>query len=400
MAKKEIPYGFIEDGKIFLKSWNQQTDRMIGEVKNEDEETSVKYFTDKYEELVHKVSELETRIREADNKGSFLMKLKHLRESLLSFDGLGDFEALEKRIDQQILYIQDIIQGNRVRNSEIKKALVEEAKSIREIVNWREATDKITDVKNRWIKTGNAVDEENDQLESDFWEIVNTFFERKKAFIEDKKKLAVHFEDKYRELIKEAKNLRESAEESRDTIVSKLKEKWKENGAVPPHIYKPLVKEFNQALRPPRKTAGFDIDTLLENLGKVKTEDIPFSSEENKEAHNQLKTFRPVSKTEKEKKSKAFELLFFIQEKKFLHSLCLKKKHGFDKLSVADQKNFKKQILLDLIERDRTELKTIELNYEKFKGQNEEVNRMMLKKVDHQKQKISIKEQILSELNG
>lgn len=381
-----------------MSGWGKYAERMIGEVKNDDESTSIQYFEEKFEELTKKIDEIETRIRETENKGSFLMKLKHLKNSLSSHDGLGDYQSLSERIDHQIHYIEDLISKNRIRNSEIKKGLIEEVKQVGEIVNWKEATEVITSLKNRWIKTGNAEDNENESLEKEFWGYVNEFFEKKKEFFEDKKRLSEHYAEKYQEIVEEAKKIAENPVGDVKSIVKDLRDKWKQNGPVPAQIYQPLFSEFNDVIKRISRPNQGNISEIVESLEKIKTEKSAFPKDKGRQIHTQLKNIRPASKEEKEKKSKAFELLFFIEERNFLHALCLKKKKGFENLSVSEQKKFKKQVLLDLIDRDRSELRTIELNFEKFRGQNEKMNRIMSKKVEHQKQKISIKEQILLEL--
>ena len=131
MSEKEIPFGNIKDDKIFLNAWGEHPERQIGEVR-EDEESSIAYFVEKYEELVKKINDLEKEIEESVNKGSFLMKLKHLKSQLSEHDGLGDYIVLEERLTKQEALLEDIIQKNRERNSEIKKSLLEEIRAAAE----------------------------------------------------------------------------------------------------------------------------------------------------------------------------------------------------------------------------------------------------------------------------
>ena len=70
MSEKEIPFGKIKDGKIFLNAWGEYPEREIGEVR-EDEESSVKYFEERFEELVKKIDDLEKEIQESQ-KHNFL----------------------------------------------------------------------------------------------------------------------------------------------------------------------------------------------------------------------------------------------------------------------------------------------------------------------------------------
>ena len=108
------PYGYIKDGKVFLKGFLGKPDREIGEVK-EDEASTISYFEARFEQVKEKVEKLKADIHENQNKGSFLMKLIHLRDSLYATDALGDFIPLIEELNQQETYLNEIIQANRTK---------------------------------------------------------------------------------------------------------------------------------------------------------------------------------------------------------------------------------------------------------------------------------------------
>ena len=120
----EHPYGYIKANKVYLKGFLDQEDRVIGEVK-EDEASTLKYFEDRFQILKEKVAQLKINVEENQNKGSFLMKLIHLRNSLRQYDALGDFVPLIDELNQLEAYLEDIIRSNRKRNLEIKKSLIQ-----------------------------------------------------------------------------------------------------------------------------------------------------------------------------------------------------------------------------------------------------------------------------------
>ncbi|MEM9897524.1 MAG: DUF349 domain-containing protein, partial [Bacteroidota bacterium] len=160
----EIPFGYIKSGKIYQSAWDSHPDREIGEVRDEDNEKSTRFFIDRFTDLSAKVKEVTDKIDQTENKGSFLMKLIHLKESLPKHDGLGDYLSLQDTLLKYESLVRDIIQKNRLRNTEIKTALIEEARQIVEIINWKEASEKIGDLKSRWIKTGSAEEGKNEEL--------------------------------------------------------------------------------------------------------------------------------------------------------------------------------------------------------------------------------------------
>ena len=57
----EHPYGFIKDGKVYLKGFLDQEERVIGEVK-EDEASTIRYFEERFRTVEQKVAQLEKRI--------------------------------------------------------------------------------------------------------------------------------------------------------------------------------------------------------------------------------------------------------------------------------------------------------------------------------------------------
>jgi len=93
-------FGYIKDGKVFLKGFLGGEDREIGEVKG-DEPSTLRYFEGRFAQLQEKVAQLKAAIQENQNKGSFLMKLIHLKESLYQSDALGDFVSLIAELEGQ-----------------------------------------------------------------------------------------------------------------------------------------------------------------------------------------------------------------------------------------------------------------------------------------------------------
>ena len=75
MSTSDVPYGFIKGTDLFLSAWGDHKERKIGEVKDDGPESAVKYFQQKFQELVSKIEELAKTIESSENKGSYMMKL-------------------------------------------------------------------------------------------------------------------------------------------------------------------------------------------------------------------------------------------------------------------------------------------------------------------------------------
>ena len=390
MKNSDVPFGYEKDGKVYLSGWLDHPDREIGEVRDEDISKSAQFFVDRFSDLKKKVEEVTEKIDATENKGSFLMKLLHLKEQLPKHDGLGDYKLLLDQLTKYESLVTDIIKKNRERNSEIKTALIEEAKVAVEVINWKEGTEKVNDLKARWIKTGNAEDNKNEQLEADFWEIVKGFFDRKKNFYEDKQKLLELRQRQYEELVLEAEKTKELFGKRRFERIKELRETWKGIGGVPNDVFAPLHSQFNEHLRE-KNTSSVDYSKTIQSLEEVKRGEAPFK----KEDLDRIKksTFR--DKGRNPDKGAVLELIQLLVEREFIKKLSLKRFPDFASLDPGKKKSIRTGILMDLISRDKEELKLFEENSSNFTSRDGSMNKMLEGKLRGQKRKITIKEKLL-----
>ncbi|MEO9870415.1 DUF349 domain-containing protein [Ekhidna sp.] len=388
----QVSFGFIKDGKVFRSSWGENPDREIGEVRDEDSEKSTQFFQERFSDLEKKINEVTEKIDATENKGSFLMKLVHLREHLPEHDGLGDYQALLDNILRYESLVRDIIQKNRIRNTEIKTALIEEAKESVEIINWKEATEKITDLKSRWIKTGSAEEDKNEILEEQFWDIIKGFFDRKKQFFEDKQKLTDHRKRQYEELVEGAKKLSEIHGKERFNKVKELKERWKEIGGIPSEFYKPLNNDFNQQLKGDRFIPPKDYSETLSKLMGIKSGKEPF----NKDEIDKLKKDLFRDKNRNPEKHKCLELIQLLNEREFVLKLAYKRFPEYAKLDSEKKESVKTGIIKDLISRDQEDLKIYEENSANFSSSDGRMNKVVESKIKSQKRKIEVKSKLLN----
>src|SRR6478609_4365691 len=142
---KNSQYGYVKEGKVFLKSFRKFPDRVIGEVKDT-EENAIQYFTNRFSVISGKVENLVSNIETAQNKGSFLMSLLHLKTTVPQYDALGDFESLLKKLEKAEESLSSLILHNRAKNKEIKEALIEEAKAAVSNPDWKESTRLLVEV--------------------------------------------------------------------------------------------------------------------------------------------------------------------------------------------------------------------------------------------------------------
>lgn len=236
-------------------------DRQIGEVK-ESEEKTIQYFLDRFQHLLQKIDDLEKAINESDNKGSYLMKLLHMRDSLGAYDGLGDYHPLFDRLKVLEEELNIAIAKNRERNTEIKTALLAELDQAVAESDWREATDKVLDVKDRWIKTGNAKKEINPSLDEGFQNKLRDFFDKKQAYYEDRRKVFDERIQKGDNYINEIKALKPKSKEP-GTLdrIREIQREWRSIGELPAREKRRLEKDLryhtNYFFRKPGDPPGF-----------------------------------------------------------------------------------------------------------------------------------------------
>jgi len=410
------PYGYIKNTKVYLRGFLGQADRQIGEVK-ENEASTLKYFEARFEQLKAKVEKLKNDIQENQNKGSFLMKLIHLRESLFESDALGDFIPLIEELNEQEAFLNEIIQSNRSKNLEVKNTLIEEAESMKDNTDWKETTEFFKELKLRWIKTGPVEKELHEEIETRFNDAVQTFFENRRHFFEG---MALQAEENikiYESLVIQAREAHDLPDSKMAFDISKkIQKQWKEAGKVPAEKRQPLWDEFSKlnnrifsrykrTLNPgpqmhPRELMK-KIETLTEDIKRLVN--LPTSYEVINKAKAIQEEWRKLPpRKPKEATLTARSFQFFsdiVFEKAFLEKLLHGKYPDFSEMTVSEQIDLKIALLKDLLHRDQSELDTMQNNTDNFRVQTEDFEIMMKKKLSGLKRKVDVKNYLLKQLS-
>ena len=218
---KSFPHGFIENETIYRNAWGEHPARIIGVVKNVD--FSLAYFESNFEKFKNQVDLLIERIEQTENRGIFLNKAKHLKATLPELKGPGDFQALDNKISDLIKLILKTIKDNRTKNAEVKGELIQQIKAVKDLLHWGEATAQILSIQEKWFHTGRAEASKEARLNEEFKNILDSFFDQKKAFYDDKNSLITFYERKYEALIREAKKLERLSEDQKLSKLESLK---------------------------------------------------------------------------------------------------------------------------------------------------------------------------------
>lgn len=415
MAGNTHSYGYIKNGKVYRNAFLDFPEREIGELR-EDEETTLKYFEDRFDLAVKKVEDLEQAIEASDNKGSYLMKLIHLRDYLANFDALGDFVPLFEKLDKQEVYLRELIASNRAKNLEIKRALLMEAHGLKESTDWQQATEAFKELKMKWIKTG-SVGDEHQEVEEEFKETMDTFFGRKKAFFADRKKMLDSKAKPYRQIIDEVRGLaRQEDMQAAAQRVKELQKEWKTLPDIPHKMRKSLWEELKkytdqifgklktqghkQRLRSPEESLSAKKE-LLEKVQELGDRHDQEAADEVKKMQGEWKRAGRISREDaKLLNEKFFKACDMILEKYFLEKIARSKFKGFSDKEEKEQCRLKLNLLRDLLGRDEKELLAFQENLEKLNSSNNAnaFNKMLANKLGMQTRKVVVKKQIMKEL--
>ncbi len=248
LSEEAQKYGYVEGNQVWLKPFMHYPARQVGDVKEVPEE-SLLYFANRFENFRQKVDELLEKIETSENKGSFLMKVLHLKDQIEKYDAIGDFEALHVRLSAAEEEIKEAIAKNRDKNLSTKITLIQEAESLQNSIDWPETTEQLKELRQNWIKTGPVDKTLTEELEERFKAAVEVFFTRKKEFFQDKKDMLSRITDKYQALIAASEAVKNSEEwEETSKKLKDLQTQWKEiGGNLPRKVSNDLWNNFRAA---------------------------------------------------------------------------------------------------------------------------------------------------------
>ena len=239
--------GYVKDGKVFLKSILGQPDRIIGDVKLGEQE-SVDYFIRRFELIRHKVNSMVEAMESAENKGSYLMQVLHLMESLKTFNAIGPFDELQAKLEDTEARINGLIETNRIKNLDVKTQLLESAAKALLIEDPREVIREMKEIRFSWMTVGSAMKEKEEELEASFQKILADFQVIKDKYTEERTIEIEIRRQKLQILLDTAARLNTYPPEVEQSFFKfkKLEDEWKVVGNIPKVYYGPLFEQFKR----------------------------------------------------------------------------------------------------------------------------------------------------------
>ena len=403
-------YGFIKDGKVYLKGFLDYPDRQIGEVRIDDEST-LNYFSERFSLAEKKVNDLETEITNAENKGSYLMKLLHLKKVLPEFDALGDFVPLLERLEKLEAELNLLIEQNRIKNLEIKKALLAELEIVKEIEDIREATEKIQDIKSKWIRTGGIVKDKEEDIEFTFQKYLDEFFDKKNKIREEYLKKLEKNVIQYELLLAEAEKLYQSHNmKSANFEMKKLMQRWKDSDPIPAERRAELWERFFQIKKEIAQKAKFTQRRSFDQRRPLDKEQVykkvlQFKGRKDGAAVAEVKrlmiSWNKAGKIAPFKFKQIAEEFYSICdeviENNFLENLA-NKSDDYSEMPESERLSLKIKLIKDLIARDERELEKFQESFSNYNTDGRSVDKILISKLDGKRRKLRIKKRILREL--
>lgn len=405
----ERDHAYIREGKVFRTGFRDFPDKQVGEVRT-DAPAAFAYFEGRFQLIEKKVEALEAEVEQAENKGSYLMRLVHLKENLSEFDAIGDFESLYIRLEQLEKELRALIAANRINNLKIKQAIVEEAETYAGSTNWKEDTEKMKELKGRWIKTGNVDPAYEEDLNRRFSAVVDVFFAQKQAHYRLKFQQAQSKLPQLRQIIYKAKKTIGMPSDEARKVLKSLQEEWKKVGKVPGQPAQALNKEFqricNRAFRQ-RERKDVDVAAVLkereqmveeiEELARLQT---PTEQNIGRVAILQRKWKQLPFVTDE--KNKVLTRSFYnagnlIMEKYALIGLAREKFPFLDDMDREEQLRVKIDLTKELLAQDEKEMEGIQRKHGKPEHDKAKFNDPRISK---QSRKIFAKKRLLNDLQG
>lgn len=412
----ETEYGYVKEGIVYRKSFRNFPDKPIGETKT-DEPSSFAYFEERFKMAESKISDLESAVELAENKGSYLMKLIHLKEYLINVDAIGDFEALFLRLEKLEQLLSELISKTRANNLLIKKGLIEEAEKLRGSSNWKEDTDKFKALKAQWITTGNVDKALQEEVNNAFSEIVEDFFTRRQSYYQKKHQIVQGKLTQLKNLLYKAKSAARKPNSEARNELKLLQAEWKKVGKVTGNLARSLYQEFRDVCNAVFKSGyeGNSSSARIQDPEKIlkekqemvqvvqKIADNPDPTAEDLEKIKDMqRLWKQIGQVPRDQ-SKTITALFYsgcslINEKYFVNQIAEGKNDDFHQMSEKERLQVKIQIVRELLTRDQNELKIFQENLGMVNTNTNGGNKLISSKLSQQERKVRVKKRLLDEL--
>ncbi|MFN0048942.1 MAG: DUF349 domain-containing protein [Cytophagales bacterium] len=419
----EHPFGYIKEGKVYLASFLNFPDREVGIVKDSDL-AAIKYFENRFNTFTKKVDDLFAAIETAENKGSYLQKLLHLKQLCGSFEAIGDFATIFQKLIDKEVELDELIVKNRLKNLGLKQALLQELDLIKDSSDWINVAEQIKEIKKKWIRIGGVEKSAEEEVEELLKVRLDTFFKRRQEFYEARNQMNEVKLQKYNVLAQKSAevcnwgDMRKAGEEFR-----KIKEDWRKVGLVPKKDLDPIMKMYKDSSailtarvkeykknRGPRTQPPHIVAILLPYKKLIeRTEQIllelPYGGDdESRKMYDEWKQlgiqrtisdFREMDTQFKVNVARILDIYF-------MNKIAYKRTPNITRLPLKEQIRIKIGIMKELVQRDKDNIENFENNFaaQNVNAGGNSFDKVFGSKLNSQKRNLDSKQRLLTELEA
>lgn len=429
-----LKFGVIRDGKVYRKAFRTYPELEIGFVRDSDE-AALEYFAKRFDQIKAKVLQLLADMEEAENKGSYLNKIMHERESLSQATALGDFGPIIDLLSEKEAWLKETISQNRSRNLESKTAMLEEMEALKESVDYKARAERIRDIRANWIKTGPVSPEHSPEIEQRYSDVMNYFYEQRREYLEMRNAEIVERLARLDSIMERQKELLAPNTHPGHVIktLQQLSNEWREAGNVPKEEYEPRKEAFKElkgklignakrALRNKDRVPGqpyvprpltpeeieqnknFVLKKALLDEAKAILEKADFRGayQKVKEMQATWHNIGPISKTKIFINKDFTYVCDRISEFSYLNKMLYQSNPYYFRLSPKDLANSKLAILKDIIRKEENDVANFERELAIMvppgtEPQSQEA-RALKGRVNSQVRRLGVKKEILNEI--
>lgn len=423
-------YGFVRDGKVYRKSFRDYPEKEIGLVK-ETEEAALEYFFKRFQFIRDKVLQLLDEMENAENKGSYLNKIIHEKESLPHANVLGDIGPLIDLLQEKEDQLKDSIQNNRARNTEYKLGILEELESMRDYTDYKDRAEKLRNIRASWIKTGPVAPEKLEEIETRYTEIMNYFHDQRREYLELRDALISSRLATLDSILERQQELGAPDTHPGHVIktLQQLTKEWRDAGNVPKEEYTPRMEAFkakkqdliNEAkkafkAKPPRpntrpltpqeieENKNFDIkQTMLDQAKEVLNKgDFRGAYQKVKEMQAAWHNVGPISK-QKQFINKEFTYVCDrISEFSFLNKMLYQSNPYYFRLPPKELNSAKLTIMKEIIRKEESDIENFGQQLPPYQHGVQEAPEIkaLRGRVNSQNRRLAVKNEILNELRA
>ena len=297
------------------------------------------------------------------------MKLLHMRTYLETYNGLGDFVSLLDKISSLEEGINEYIEVNREKNKAIKEALLKEAEELKDSTNWKFSSVKMKELKQKWIKTGSAHKEEEEELATAFDGAMDYFFSRRNKYYEEQNQIMDERMNQYQHLLEELRRINRSGNPmAYASQIRTVQRDWKNVGRINKMKFGRLTYEFKREIeqyfyslklqKAASEKSGIELKReLYRDTEYILETGVPFDIQRVKQIQDRWKAMGKLPELEDKELNLKFRIVCNeIFETHFLEKSARHLNRDLYKLPFEEQVRFKLRMLEESIRKDEDEL--------------------------------------------